>query len=336
MNELRLVYFLDAHVRGVSPRARTDNYFEAIIGKLAWLVTFANQQAALGPAALICGGDLFDGPDAAYSVTAAVAAVLQKARCDVLTVWGNHDLYGYSPESLGRTPLGLLARLGIVQLLTPNDGYYSVDHGVRITGRGFDWDMDKSIGDYAQKAGSPPAAIRIHVAHGMAVERPLPHEVRHTVLQEVPGTDIVLTGHEHLGYGVKRHGKTTWVNPGALGRLTARVEEIARKPQVALITCLPVSHPDGHDWKVQLIDVPCQPGSEVLSRDELREVAAREHRIAEFLDLLRSEAATTHLMDAPALIRYLADQRGFAPAICDEALRRLDSARSDLGGRRFA
>ena len=334
MNELRLIYFTDAHVRGQNPRARRDNYFEAILGKLYWLVTYANGLMADGPVAIIIGGDLFDGPDAAYSVTAAVAAVLQKARCDVLAVWGNHDLWGYNPESLGRTPLGLLARLDIVRLLGPRDAYHSADHSCRITGRGFDWSMDKSIEDYMQPAGGPPAQIRVHVAHGMAVERPLPHGIRHTVLQEIPGTDIVLVGHEHLGFGHKMHGRTSWINPGALGRLTARVEEITRTPRIAVISVLPVAHRYGPDWQVEFVDVPCGPGDEVLSRDELRQEALRDLRIQEFMDLLRAEAAVTSLMDAPAMIRYLAEQQGLPEVITSEALRRLGQAREDLSGRR--
>lgn len=336
-NELRLIFVTDPHVRGTSPQARKDNYLTAICEKLRFVVGLANQYSADGPTALICGGDLFDSPDTAYSVTAMLAEILKASLVDILCVPGNHDLYGYNPETLSRTPLGLLARLGIVQLLTPNNGYYLPDHGVRITGRWFDWDVDKHVSDYQQKPWSPPASVRIHVVHGMAVERQLPHGIRCTVLQEVVGTDIVLTGHEHIGYGIRKHGKTCWVNPGALGRLTARVEEMVRKPRVAVITVLPVAEQTGkmadYPFNVNLIDVPHKPGDEVLSRDALQEVAAREHRLAEFLDLLKAEASAHQLLDAPAMIRYLAEQKGFAESVAVEALRRLNLAREDLAGK---
>jgi DNA repair exonuclease SbcCD nuclease subunit len=337
LDVLRLVFAADPHVRGTSPQARRDNYLTAICEKLLWTVRLVNQYSADGPAALIIGGDLFDSPDASYSVTAQVAQILKASLCPVIGVWGNHDLYGYNPATLDRTPLGLLARLGIIQLLGPDDGYFLPDYSTRITGRGFDWDVDKSIQDYQQKPWSPPAAVRIHVVHGMAVERQLPHGIRCTVLQEVVGTDIVLTGHEHIGYGIRKHGKTCWVNPGALGRLTARVEEMVRKPRVAVITVLPVAEQTGkmadYPFNVNLIDVPHKPGDEVLSRDALQEVAAHEERLSEFLDLLKAEASAHQLLDAPAMIRYLAEQKGFAEPIATEALRRLDMAREDLAGK---
>jgi len=333
MKPLRLLYFCDLHVRGTSPRARTDNYLEAITGKLRWVVARLNEFAAEGPAAGICGGDLFDSPDASYSVTGLVAEILREAQAEILAIAGNHDLYGYNPETLGRTPLGLLVRLGLLRLLKPNEGYCLPDYGVRITGRGFDWDVDKSIDDYAQKADGV-AAIRIHVVHGMAVEQPLPGMVRHTLLQEVRNTDLVLTGHEHIGYGHKMHGRTSWINPGALGRLTAHVEELGRQPRVAVISCLPLDDKRAPDWEVEFADVPCKPGPEARSRDALQEIAAREERITEFLELLRAESAAAKLLDVPALLTYLAEQHQIPQTIVSEALRRIELARQDLAGRR--
>jgi exonuclease SbcD len=134
----------DVHFRGVNPRARLDNYIEAISRKLHEVFAIAQQHRVL---AIICPGDLLDSPATGWSTVAELAQILQGSPCPFLCINGNHDIYAGNPGSKYRTPFGFLARLGIIQDLGeepfgPEDG----DMDVLITGHGFNIETDTELG----------------------------------------------------------------------------------------------------------------------------------------------------------------------------------------------
>ncbi|MHB8171254.1 MAG: metallophosphoesterase family protein [Thermincolia bacterium] len=344
--KLKLIYFTDAHIRGNNPRSRVDNFPDALKSKFREIFNLATNLAyrrygstPIEDVAIVCGGDLFDRPDPMYAVFGEFASVLAKSPVPIYVVPGNHEIYGYNLETLPRTALGVLSQVGLVKILTRepeilklewaraySGGLQSVT--VELTGQGFYNDIDRNPLDYQPPERTYSESYQVHVVHGMLVDKPLPYEVAHTLVDDVVTTaDVILSGHEHLGYGLKQRGDTWFCNPGALSRMSAKVEEMHRPVQVAVFTF----SEDGIE--AELVPLMCAaPGSEVLSRDHLVEAAESEERMNRFLNLLAREGESKFL-EVREIVDGIAKKEKLPKAVVNEALDRIAKAREALGVR---
>lgn len=316
---IRLLYFTDSHIRGTNPRARIDNYPEALKAKLREVFSLAAKNNCN---AVVCGGDLFDRPDTAYAVAGEFASVLAECPVQIYVCPGNHEIYGYNLETLNRSILGFLSQINLVQILNREPVILRNKVTVYLTGQGFYHDMDRGPMDY-QTGVSRIDGFKVHVVHGMLVEKPLPYEVAHTLINDVK-TDahLILSGHEHIGFGLHRRPDRVWFcNPGALSRTTAKAEEFYRPVQVALFEFTE----DG--IKAELIPLSCaRPGTEILSRDHLAQLAEREERMNHFLSLLAAEGESKFL-EIREIVDDIARREGIPAEVRNEALARLAAAR---------
>jgi len=311
----------DVHWRATNPVARRDVLKEALASKLLECWDIARNRKV---DVIIQTGDLFDSPSIVYSTLAELIDLLRQAPAPVFSVAGNHDLFGAHPESLYRTPLGFLFALGIVRNAEkPADGA-RFGH-VTITGAGYSASTDVDPLYYASPVGHNEGLL-IHVTHGMLVDRPVP--TRHTLIQDIAALDgaphVLINGHYHLGTGIKRAGRTLVINPGALARLSAAVEEIERPVQVALLEI------DGARYDAQLITLQsARPGHDVLSRDHLIAQAETELRREQFLELLASEQ-TAQALDLADMVRDIAARENLPDRVRDEALARIARAQEAM------
>lgn len=322
---IRLLYFTDPHIRGTNPRARTDHYPNALKAKLRWLFYFARLERV---DAIICGGDLFDRPDTAYAVAGEFAAELTKRWTPLYVVPGNHEIYGYNLDTLPRTILGFLEQIGVIEILN-RDPVKLRNGGVNVwlTGQGFYHDIDRNPADYQTGLGKLSGIYKVHTVHGMLVDQPLPHEAPHSLVDDVvTDANVILSGHEHVGYGLKLRPDNVWFcNPGALGRISARAEELYRPVQAAVFTFTM----DG--IKAELVPLGCAaPGIEVLSRDHLTRLAEREDRMSRFLSLLTAEGESKFL-EVRDIVNSIAEKETLPEMVRKNALDRLTAAREALG-----
>ena len=324
----------DVHFRGVNPRARLDNYMEAISRKLHEVFALAQQYKV---DAIIQTGDLLDSPATGWSTAAELAQILQGSPCPFLTINGNHDIYAANPGSKYRTPFGFLSRLGIIEDIG-EEAFESGDNGkgIVITGHGFNIETDTPLG----KGQFDPATcfvqlkdgkdVRIHVVHSMLMDHSPGFEMRHTLISQVEtSAQVIICGHLHTGFGSKyvyrRDDGVLFINPGALCRLSAHHAEIERKIQVALLTV------EGGKCEAELIPLKCAAaGHEVLSREHLEADADRGGRLEKFLSLLASEGESKFL-EAVEIIDDIAARENLPKEVKAEALKRIGVAREALG-----
>lgn len=324
---IRLLYFTDPHIRGSNPRARIDDFPTAMKSKLREVWKLATDYQCR---AVICGGDLFDRPDPAYIVAGEFAAVLAECPVPLYTIPGNHEIYGYNLDTVPRTALGLLTQIEVVQLLNRTEPVIledDDDFAVYITGQGYHGDIDRSQADYQTGLEIDwMGAYKVHVVHGMLVEKPLPYDVPHTVIKDLKSdADVILAGHEHVGFGYRATGCTLCVNPGALGRVRADMAELYRPVQVALLEFMD----DG--VRAKMLPLSCaRPGTEVLSREYLTQQAEREERTAHFLSLLASEGEAKFL-DIREIVDDISRRENLPEPVVSDALTRLSRAREELG-----
>ncbi len=318
----------DVHYRATNPVARLDNFKETLDAKLRECWQLAREHRV---DAIIQTGDLFHSPGIVYSTLADLIHVLREAPAPIYTVPGNHDLFAAHPESLYRTPLGFLFQLGIVRNAEEVDRWNQPEAPVWITGKGYDAATDADPSTYASVVPvNKDGPVVVHITHGMLVLNPVPG--RHTQMKDLmklPNRPhVIVNGHYHLGTGILHFGQTVVINPGALCRLSAHVEEMTRPVRVALLEVPEVGWPIAELIPLQ----SARPGEEVLSREHLVAEAERELRREEFLELLASEQAQKAL-DLVEMVRSIAQTQQIPEAVRDEALRRIAAASEELGGR---
>ena len=227
----------DLHYRLQNPKARLDDYLEALDTKISEVYKLARIHKAK---AIIIPGDIFDSANTSIPGIWRLAKKLEAKPCPVITVPGNHDSASHNLETIPRTPYGLLRELGYIGCV--HDGAWEVSgYGVDIiiTGHGYDTETDNDITQYCL----PNDVLRgfnIRITHGMLLEKPMMEGVKHTLisdLEKIPEEarpHVLINGHYHFGLPLVWVGKTLVINPGALGRLTAHVEEMHREVKVAL------------------------------------------------------------------------------------------------------
>ncbi|NHM27986.1 serine/threonine protein phosphatase [Desulfofundulus sp. TPOSR] len=319
---MRLLYFTDTHLRGTAPAARTDDFGTAVRDKLAEVVRLANE---LSVSAVLHGGDLFDLPEPGLGQVGEYLEILRGVHAPLYVVPGNHDVYGHNPATLPRTLLGFLARMGLVRLLD-REPVYLEGGGVRLqlTGRGYHAGIDRRDPALDYTVEKRDCDFAVHVAHGMLLPRSvissapfLPAATAAEEVLEATGADYTLAGHYHMPWEIWVGGKVA-LNPGALVRLSAHSEEIARTPGVVVLEC------SGSGISHRYVPLECaRPGEEVLSRAHLDAARAREESRAAFLaglELFRGERFA--VMEPEEVLREVLARTGAGPEVEAEAWRR--------------
>ncbi|MFS8512739.1 MAG: metallophosphoesterase [Planifilum fulgidum] len=323
---MRFLYVTDTHIRGTSPRSRTDDFPLAIRKKLQEVIELAHREEV---DAVLHGGDLFDRPDISPAVVREFAALFRRLQVPLYMIAGNHDIYGHNPDTVDRSMLGLLDAFGTVRLLRSGERLLLKKGGVsvQLSGQPFHYDLDKrdpSL-DYSVENRTGADAC-IHMVHGMAVDRALPAEVPHTLVDHLwfDQVDVLLTGHYHAGFPVQRRGNRYIVNPGALARINNHPSEIRRRPQVALIDV------DG-EIRVRILPLRCAASGEaVLDRSYIEKAAFREEKMADFVRQLRERGNFRHMAVAD-ILEEIARLTGVEDDVRLEALARIGRIQERFG-----
>lgn len=349
---MKILYVTDTHIRGTSPRSRLDDYPAAMRAKLGEVVDLAR---ACGAAAILHGGDLFDRPDVAPAVALEFLRVLKGAPCPIIGIAGNHDVFGFNPETVPRTMLGLFAGFGICRLLRPGEVAWLEADGLRVqvTGQEFHAEIDRRnpVLDYCVRQGAPasagdpaPAApadlplhvrhpgadFAIHLTHGMLLEQPFLDTIAHSLLSQVmPHTvaDVTFGGHYHPGWSrVHEHEGRLFINPGALARLGNQRSDLTRPVQAVLLDLA-----RGQPVRCRFLPLAAAPPAEQVldrSRDDAR--FDRERALAEFIQGV-GDVGQFEVLAVQQIMERIAEAGGVDERVRREALTRLGAAQEALG-----
>lgn len=306
----------DWHLRGTNPRNRIDDYKASVLDKLEEVFAIARENEV---DAILTPGDTWDRPEVSIGVLLEFADELQELQSvkeiPIITTPGNHDIYGCNVNSYYRTSLRLL------ELLVPNfrvlcgEGLCEFFGDVSISAAPYDMQMDRDGYGYSPH-GETCHRYNIHIAHGMLLDHVPPFE-RYTLIKDVKTkADLVLTGHDHTGYGVYRRADgVIFCNPGSLTRLSASAAEMERKVQVALIKA------DCKGIEVELIPLQCaKPGSEVLDRSGIEAEQQRRYAMEEFAALIQTGAGNQVILNVDDIVATIAKQESLAPEVVAKTL----------------
>lgn len=338
MKTLRFLIVGDVHWRSTNPKSRLDNYHEAIRAKIleCWEIGREKQVDAI-----LQTGDLLHSPFITYSTLGELMRLIGQAPAPFFAVAGNHDLFEKNPGSLYRTPLGLLYHVGLVNDIAKERQQIG---DVILSGRHNFSRIDQDPMDYALSFFRDEEAVHIHQTHGSIVKAafPGPHTLV-TDLQDIPvdvRPDIIVNGHIHDGMpvydgfgNVRQRGVIVRsdhsagpiiINPGALCRYKADVDEFNRTIQVAV---LEIKKSMGEFiYKVDMIPLKsAKPASEVLSREHLEAETEQRDMRESFFNLLRQEREEEFL-EVTDMIAQIAHKERIDAAVRERALKYIAAA----------
>lgn len=226
----------DWHNRSNRPKNRIDNFKEALLGKIRWILDQI--------VSILLAGDVFDSPFAPYSLTLEIMKLLQDYNLYIFTVFGQHDLrYHTSKEN---TPLAILNQSG----LTHNVGYnFNTKEGVAIYGSSFNEEIPKIVNR---------DCFNILLIHKMIVQDKLwaaqtgHAHARHLLMKS--GFDLIVSGDNHQTF-IEQYKDRFLINPGSLMR--SRIDQKDHKPCIVLF--------DTEKRTAEIKYIPVKPIEEVMN-----------------------------------------------------------------------
>jgi DNA repair exonuclease SbcCD nuclease subunit len=322
---MKFLFFTDSHIRGTSPRNRKDNFFETLKAKFQEIILISKE---LDVDYILHGGDWFDRPDISPGIVREFAVIIREFDKPIYTIAGNHDIYGQNPDTIGRTMLGLLEGIGLMQMIGYDDEIILEKEGVRVqlTGKSFNYDIDgANFRDYYVVKKRSDVDYAINIVHGMLLNKPFFEGIQYTLIDDIKdtGADITLAGHYHSGFGIKRVDSRYFINPGSIVRVSNSLNEISRKPKVVLIELKDRIYTEEIELKCAL------NGDEVLDRSQLENAQSRTLKLFQFYQGLESTDKFRKI-DLDSILAQIASDSQLSSEVREEAVRRITSARERL------
>jgi DNA repair exonuclease SbcCD nuclease subunit len=248
----------------------------------------------------------------------------------LITVAGNHDLYGNSISTINRTMLGFLINLGILRLITKDNPYIITKNGLScaITGTSYHSDIDTEgfESDYIidKKLGDK----HIHIVHGMLHHKSMGSKIRHTTIDKIASTlaDFTYAGHEHNGFPLTERDGRYYYNSGAIPRLS--IAEVERMPKIGILSL-------GEDtFNLQEYFLKsAKKGEEILDLSKKANEKQKEEEFAEFRQAVK-DAGKIEGYNVLEIVNSLASNKKIKTKVRDKALDMVSRAMEKLDDRR--
>lgn len=319
---IKIVIVGDVHNMGNNPNCRKDNFPETLNKKIEEVVDYCNNEIV---DAVIFTGDLSHSPDTANQIIKRFGQNLLKLKCPVYTVIGNHDIYGGNINSTERSKIGILDAFDIIKIIPNNEKIYIEKDNIRLqlTGQSFRTDIDiaqNKLDFYTVKKENADYAI--HIVHGFLIDTSLPFS--HTSVNEIKNTeaDITVSGHLHYPFEKVIDGKT-FINPGALGRITASKTEL-RQPKILKIEF------NEERYKIEDVFLTSAPDfNDVIDRSKLKAEVNEIYRIEDFIDSVKSFSESNSL-DFVEIVRYISEQENTSEKVKNDVINEIHIAEEEL------
>ena len=235
---MKLLWRTDVHLSDHTPRSRTDNWREAVLGNLKQVGEIARK---IGAEAVIDGGDFFDIKSPTRNSHDLVREVAEMHEmdypCPVYANVGNHDCVYGDIAYLPQQPLGVLFATGVFKRLYDNhEAFFRTEDGqvVRVVGipyHGTKYDMERFK---IEKGTEDYLVVNAHVLASAKGGSMFENEdiVKYDDLTDLaPDVDVWMFGHWHKDQGITEIAPDKWVvNVGSLSRGALVMDDLDRSP----------------------------------------------------------------------------------------------------------
>jgi DNA repair exonuclease SbcCD nuclease subunit len=308
----KYLYFQDAHVKGVNPVARTDNYYESWIAKFKELLSIAKDREV---DAIIDGGDLLDIEKVADSIVDDILDLIEATGIPVYILWGNHAMVGHHIETSSRTSLAHMIRrckllkAGVTEIKEKTHvlKFIDYDHNVeeRLREEGIIFND-----------GKPEPKWHVAIVHAFVTPKPFLPTVLHVVADDIKtNADLVLVAHYHAVWE-KQVGKTLYKDIGCFGRCA--INEADVEPSAMLLDFSQKSETINYEV-IKLKSA--KAGTEVFDLDAHDEKKTNEQEMERFISSLKDFKSQD--LDLRGSIEYIGKENNFARPVIDRILEEL-------------
>ena len=205
---MKILHITDSHGTVKGPENRKDIYYISFLRKFYELGLVIKK---MGIDMVVHTGDLFHTPRVSNKFAGQVSEFIKAMGVPFYVVPGNHDIEGYTTDTIDQTMLGLLAKTGVVTLLTRDTPVqFTAQHQgesftVAISGQEYYAHIDEgSAKDFEMQ--QDPCDLNILAIHSYISDVAQHPDIKHTLCQDVvTDADIILTGHYHRQF--------EWCNP---------------------------------------------------------------------------------------------------------------------------
>lgn len=259
---MKILHITDSHGTVKSPESRNDLYYLTFLRKLKELEYIIKGNDI---DMVIHTGDLFHTSRVSNKFMGQTAEIIKGWNVPMYVVPGNHDIDGYTIETMDQTSLGLLTKTGVIKLLdrAHPKKFIIGEHTVCISGQEYyanidsgnpdDYDMQQIDGD-----------INILAIHGYVADTPQNPHIRCTYIKDiVTNADIVLSGHYHRSFAVEAGG-VGFYNPGSMMRVEMTDWNKTHMPQYGILELeFNENHEVVYDYKLHTFRI-AKPGNVVF------------------------------------------------------------------------
>ena len=235
---MKILHITDSHGTVKSPESRTDVYYLSFLKKMYELKYVIQQQDIK---LIIHTGDLFHSARVSDKFAGQLAEIIKSYGIPMYVVPGNHDIEGYTINTLDQTKLGLLYKTGVVKELDRGKNPIQLKHqkenlNISIVGQEYYKDIDTgNMADFEMRNNNPNANFNILAIHGYLCNSPQHPDVKCTQCKDiVTDADVILAGHFHESF--EYHGPDFSVyNPGSMMRVEQTTYNKNHLPQYGIL-----------------------------------------------------------------------------------------------------
>lgn len=249
----RFVFITDSHWKAQNVESRKDDYAASLFRKLKWVVGFCKKRKVEN---LIHGGDLLDNPNISDKIAGKIAKILTNSGLNLWYVIGNHDITGKNPKTYVNGKLHLFESYPWFHFI----GGRTIEFSNCVLS-GCDYTKEKEC-DSAYDMEYRGDKFKVLVIHDMITgdARDFMVGIKRvmTSYRSIDtDADLILTGHYHPGYGIKKlevlNKTRVFANPGAFAR-TANLKGIeCHGPALIYFLCK-----NNKLLKIEHVRIPCK------------------------------------------------------------------------------
>jgi DNA repair exonuclease SbcCD nuclease subunit len=303
-------FFTDLHARIDSPSGRIDYFRKSVLLKLEEMGQIWKDNKV---DVVAFGGDLFHTPDPVNSIKYDVMQELKLWNLPIVAVIGSHDYFGYQMKTLKRTAVGIFHKAGLLDILGIDNPFFGINN-VRIYATHHSYFLCDNVENFSIKK-EVPYLFQIQLVHGDLVKKPVLWS--HTLIKDVhTDSDLVLSGHYHLGFAPEVIDNTTFINPGSVSRT-----ECSDKNRIPKTCIIEVDDKCNFSYKfVELKNAIPNPFKEdVKVEDE------KPQDIAKLISLISS--TEIDVVDIKKQLPVVAQAAGYNDCVIDKAFTLLEDAK---------
>jgi DNA repair exonuclease SbcCD nuclease subunit len=303
----KIVTFTDVHLADKGPASRTDNYRDAILGKLEQISVFCKENKV---DLAICAGDLFHFKSPSknsHFLVSKTMEIFKNFPCPVYSIYGNHDISQDNISTLPKQPFYVLLKSGAIRYLEDE----TFDNGnIRIFG--MDYLSDPDYKDFNRSKNKEKIQMCVaHVNASSQFDDLFGEKVyKYQELQNCT-PDIFLFGHYHPDQGIEVHGGKHFINVGSLSRGSLKKDELSRTPNISFITV-----DDSYNVKIDKIPLKVSPAHEIFDLEQKKKEDVEQKEIENFIYEMKQKIAVDDSNDITKTISSM----NFEKTIQDRAL----------------